>query len=522
MSGIGCGFYKTDTELGEFRPQHKLDCSREKRVSFSRQFRSLMVCTMLIGAMSAGCHAHAQGDGQSRQRVIELLRLHHYRQSLTQVNQLLTAAPRDCRLLSLRGMALSGLQKPVEAVQSYKEALRNCPDDLLALEGAAGIEYARRQQDTAVLLNRVLEIHPADVTANAMLASIYRSEGKCRRALPHFAASSRLFPERPQYQQAYAYCLAGTGHYRQAAANYQQAMGVHPDAATLFNLALVQWKLHEDKSALATLTPLLKNPNQESVMTLGAQLAEETGDTPLAVKLLRSAIVQQPDDVKNYLQFAQIALNHHSPKVGIDMLNAGLTQLPNAAQLYLARGVLEVQISEFDAAIADFQKAHRLAPQLSLAMVAMGIMDSQQYKQTAALELYHREAKLHPGDGFLEYLYAEALSESSDTKEANSKAIAAANRSVGLQPDYAPARDLLALLYLRVNKPRQAVIEAQAALRIHPMDDVAMYHEIMAYRRLGQKAKVRELVKKLAGIRREKALQRKSEPGYVLRDATAR
>ncbi|ACO32300.1 TPR domain protein [Acidobacterium capsulatum ATCC 51196] len=463
--------------------------------------------------------ARAQSAEQGTQQVVQFLQQHEYRQSLSQADQLLTTAPRDCRLLSLRGMALTGLQKSVEAEQSFKQALRNCPNDLLALEGAAQIAYAQRQrQDAVLLLQRILRINPENMTANAMLASIYRSSGKCEKALPYFAASAQMFPQRPQYQQAYAYCLADTAHYAQAAANYEQVLSRHPGKTARFNLALVQWKLHKESLALATLRPLLKDARQESVMTLGALLAEDTGDTPLAVKLLRAAIAAEPRDEMNYLEFAQIAFDHRSPQVGIDMLNAGLTQLPNAAQLYLARGVLEVQISHFNAAIADFQRAHKLAPQLSLAMDAMGIMESQQYKQTSALQLYRKEARSHPKDGLLQYLYAEALSEANPTKDASIEAIAAARKSVESEPGYAPARDLLALLYLRIHNSQQALKEAQTALKINPSDQVALYHEIMACRQLGQKTQVQELVKRLAVMRTEKARQQKTGHRYVLQD----
>lgn len=83
------------------------------------------------------CSARAQNREQQVQKVIEHLRVAKYRQSLSGVDALLAATPDDCRLLLLRGMALSGLQKRVEAVESYEKALRFCPDDLLALEGSS-------------------------------------------------------------------------------------------------------------------------------------------------------------------------------------------------------------------------------------------------------------------------------------------------------------------------------------------------------------------------------------------------
>ena len=424
--------------------------------------RATAACFVAAGMLVAWCGAQAQSEEQNVQHVIMLLRLDEYQQALTSVDKMLAATPHDCRLLSLRGLSLNGMGRRAEAVGAFKKTLQYCPNDLLALEGAAEIEYSRRQPDAVGLLKRVLAVRPEDVTAHAMLASLYRAKGKCRAALPHFEASSQMFAGHAKYQQAYAFCLADTGHYKEAAANYQQILGADSDPSVRFNLALVQWKMHDAKTALATLDPLLKTTHQEAVLTLGARLAEETEDIPTAVKLLREAIMLRPKNAANYLEFAQIAFTHHSAQVGIDMVNAGLTQLPNSAQLYLARGVLEVQLSKFAAGIAGFEKAHKLAPQLSLAVEAMGVVGSQQYKQTAAVNTYRKEARLHPKDSLLQYLYAEALSESGTSNDATQGAVAAAKKSVAINPSYAPARDLLALLYLRMNKPKQALVEAQA------------------------------------------------------------
>ena len=462
--------------------------------------------------------AAAQSSGPDAGPVIQMLREHRNQEAVAAADQLLAQAPHDCRLLSLRGIALNGTHKPGEAERSFESALQYCPDDLLALEGAAEIAYAQRQPEASRLLLRILAVRPEDVTAHAMLASFYRGQGDCRAALPHFEASQALFASRPKFREAYAFCLAEAEQYAQAAAAYEAVLAEAPDPAARYNLALVEWKLHDPKKALDTLRPLLTGDANEMVLALGSRVAEEAGDTPLAVKLLRSAMMRKPKDMENYLEFAQISFNHHSFQVGIDMLDAGLTQLPKAAPMYVARGVLEVQLSQSEQAIADFERAHKLDPELSLAMDAMGIVESQQYKQSAALELFGKQVRLHPTDALLQYLYAEALADASSETDATPKAIQAAEKSVAIEPGYAPARDLLALLWLRVQQPQKALEQAQAALKIQPDDDVALYHEIMARRRLGQTEQVQALVKQLAAMRSQNAQKEKAGHHYMLQE----
>jgi tetratricopeptide (TPR) repeat protein len=145
-------------------------------------------------------------------------------------------------------------------------------------------------------------------------------------------------------------------------------------------------------------------------------------------------------------------------------------------------------------------------------------MQSQQHLSDASLKLFQEQAQLHPADSLLQYLYAEALSEATSEKDALPRAIAAAERSVKIEPGYQPAHDLLALLYLRAGQPAQAAQQAEAARTIDPADETALYQEIMAKRRLGQTADVQKLVQQMAELQKTKTDQQQQRKGYVLKD----
>jgi tetratricopeptide (TPR) repeat protein len=486
----------------------------------SQQRGAALLCAVGLAFLMGSRTTLAQGDPASA-RVVQMLRAQQFQAAEEEAQRLLAVHPHDCRLLSLKGLALNGMKDLPAAKKAFDQALEVCPNDLLPLEGAAQIAYAQKSPDAAALLKRILVLRPEDVTTHAMLAAVYRSKEQCLDALPHFEASQAMFAAHPELQEGYAFCLASTGDDAKAATNYQESLERHPDAAARYNLAIVQSRLHDPGAALKTLEPLLSG-GSEAPLELGSQLAEDAGDTPQAVQLLREAILRNSKNADNYLRFAELSFTHNSYQVGIDMLNAGLTQLPKAGRLYLARGVLEVQLSQFEKAIADFEKAHQLEPQLSLAMDAIGIMQSQQHQSTESLKLFAEQAQRHPNDALLQYLYAEALSEGTPGKDTLAQAIAAAEHSVKLEPGYEPARGLLALLYLRANQPQRAATEAEAALKIDPSDDTALYQEVMARRRLGQTAEVQKLVQRLTELRRSKAAEQKQKKGYVLKDESSR
>jgi tetratricopeptide (TPR) repeat protein len=227
-----------------------------------------------------------------------------------------------------------------------------------------------------------------------------------------------------------------------------------------------------------------------------------------------------PDHTDNYLDFADIAFNHNSFQVGIDMLNAGLTRLPQSAPLYVARGVLEVQLSQSEAAVADFEQAHRLDPALSFAVDAIGIVETQQHQSGQSLALFESQARQHPDDSLLQYLLAEQLSESADESLNLEAAIAAAKRAAKLDPRYKAAHDLLAVLYLRAKQPRLAMQEAELALALDPNDQDALYQEIMARRRSGETAELPVLVARFNQVRKENARKQQDVDRYRLQDGT--
>lgn len=451
-------------------------------------------------------------------QVLTLLRAGKYEAAHQAIQNLLRSRSQNCELNSFDGLALNGRKQVAAAGRAFHQALKSCPNDLLALEGAAQADYATKSPDAAELLQRVLVLRPDDVTAHAMLASLDRGNQDCNAALRHYKASQKLFTSSPKLQEGFAYCLMATGNAAEAAANYRAVLDLHPSDTVRYNLAVVLWKMHNTDAARQVLQPLLSTQASEDALELGEQLAEEAGDTPEAVQLLRDAILRSPKNQDNYLRFAQISFAHNSCQVGIDMLNAGLQQLPNAARLYLARGVLEVQLSENDQAIADFERAHRLEPQLSLAMDAIGILQSQQHRYDSSLLLFQHEARQHPGDSLLQYLYAEALSDSQSGRETLSRAIKAAEQSVKIDPSYQPAHDLLAKLYLRAGDLKRAIDEAVSAERIDPTDELALYQEMMATRQLGDTKQERKLAQRFAELRKENAQHQRQGNGFVLRD----
>ena len=454
-----------------------------------------------------------------KQEIYQLLQMHRYPQAEQSATAFLAAHPGDCSANAMLGLALRGQQKLGPAYKAFRAAADRCPKSLAAVEGAAEAAFLLNRPDAKTLLGQVLELRPGDETSYAMLGAVDTRAGDCAGAVDNYAkAPSRVNGNAAALRQ-YGGCLLALDRSAEAVPVLTQLLSLDNNAVNRVMLAHAQKEAGDSKSALATLQPLLGTDARNSAaLLLAAQLAEAKNDTPQAVACLRQAIETDPHNVDAYLAFAEISFNHGSFKVGIDFLNIGIRELPSEARLYLARGVLEVQNSQTDQALRDFEDAHRLDPKLSFAKDAQGMLFAQKHDSAAALAVFKEQSRLHPNDAMVQYLYAEALSESDARQDPKllDNAITVARRAVKLEPDYQAARDLLCVLLLRHNDLNAAVEQAEEALRRDPYDEVALYQEVLAEHKLKHTEKAQALVQRLQQV---KTHNQQTQTKYLLKEA---
>jgi tetratricopeptide (TPR) repeat protein len=462
----------------------------------------------------------AQQPSTQKQEIYNLLAAHRFQQAEQAAKAYLAATPGDCGVNVMLGLALRGEDNLQPALKAFHTAMQQCPQSIAALEGAAETAFLLNSPEAKSLVTKVIELRPADETGYAMLGAIDARAGDCAGAVENYAkAPSRVHQSAPAIRQ-YGGCLLALNRPAEAAPLLSQLVALQDNSGNRIALARAQAAAKDTAAALSTLQPLLNEQSKDSAaFLLAAQTAEADNQTPKAIEWFRKAIELNPHNANAYLAFAEMSFNHGAFKVGLDFLNLGIQQLPSEARLYLARGVLEEQLTQMDAALSDFQEAHRLDPQLSFAEDAMGMLLSQKHDPAAALALFDQQTQLHPNDPLLQYLYAEALSQTENADEATlRKSIATAQRAVQLEPSYQPARDLLCVLLLRHNDLADVVAQAEEAIKLDPNDEVAIYQELLAEHKLKHTDRSAILVKQLQDA---KAHNQQVGTKYLLEEAPA-
>ncbi len=465
-----------------------------------------ILCLMTVFVSLSSLLA-AQTERDRIAAVTSALAAKDFDQALALLQPAIKESPQNAKLWTLQALALSGKGHPKEAILAYQKALKISPEFLPAVEGAAQLEYESGSQEAVPLLEHVLRLRPNDPTSHSMLAVLAYKKGACDQAAEHFAASGPLLDSQPIMREEYGECLLGLNQPDKAILVYQRALELSPeDNDARRQLAAAQLIAERPKEALETLAPLLQIETPEvKTLQLAASAYEADGNTLQAVTSLRQAIVMDPHNVDLYLDFAVLSMDHQSFQVGIDMVNVGLKADPKSAPLYVARGVLYVQLAKYDQAESDFNRADELSPNQGISSAAQGLEQVEANDPARALRTVQSKLASKPNDPYLLYLQADILTQMGP--DAGSQkfqtALRSAKRAVALQPNLVPARDVLAKLYLQAGQTQAAINECRAALKLDPKDQTALYHLIQLLRKTGNTNEIPDLLKRLAELRGE-------------------
>lgn len=478
-------------------------------------FSSLLLAAALLRPQPA--------TAQDRNTITADLRAGHYVEARKALEKVLRESPGDPALWTLNGYSLSHLGQTGDALASYKHALQLSPQYLPALEGAAEIEYRSSDQGAVPLLQKIVAVRPEDETSHAMLATLAFDRRDCRTAIAEFQQAQKLTSAKVKSLQEYGSCLLQVGQTEEAVKIFEQIRAITPnDDEATYNLAVAQLMAKQYADVISALKPLLAaRPEDSDAWDILGQAYEGLLDTPNAVSSLRQAINRNPDVGRYYLDFADICLAHAAYQIGVDMLNVGLRRMPKSASLYLARGILYVQMGDYNNSRADFEKVERLDPGLEYGRGMQGLEDLQKNNLAQAEKDVRNRLAKAPDDAFLWYLLAQTLLRKGATSGTSpfQEALRAAEKAVQLRSDFPLARNLLARLYLEEGRNEDAIQQSRVAFKEDPSastGQTALYHLITALRKSGKQDQIPPLAKKLAELREQARAKETAERSYTL------
>jgi tetratricopeptide (TPR) repeat protein len=473
----------------------------------------------LVALIGSALASHGQTATDIGHVIASDLQAGKYDEAKELAEQALKNAPNDARLWTLEGITLFRLQHENEGLAAFRHALKLAPNYLPALEGAAEIEYQTDKDNAAPLLRSIVKLRPDDRTAHAMLADIAFRQGDCGAAREEYAKSQAASASDLGPLEEFGACLVKQKQTAEALPVFARLSELQPgNNKAVYDLAVAQFLTGRYAEVVKTLSsPTRKDAPDSDSLDLLAEAYESMSDTEHAVTTLRQAIAANPDVPKYYADLAYIHLEHRQFEQGLAVVNGGLRRIPNAASLYVARGLLFSELAQYDKGLSDFDAAERLDPNVELSSEARVLANVQQNDLPKAERTVRERIRQHPANAFLYYVLGETLRKKGAAPGSAEfdEAVNALRKSLELDPNSNLSRDLLAALYLQSGNIEGALEQSRIAYRINPADEGALYHLIVALRKSGKTDEIPGLVNELSRLKKLNGTKNSLEQKYT-------
>jgi Flp pilus assembly protein TadD len=409
-----------------------------------------------------------------------------------------------------------------DAIPVLQRMLAQSPSDLKArnLLGIALMNVGRSAEARAEFL-KALAIDPAFHAALKNLAVDEMALGRKAEARQHFEQLLKAVPDDPVAHTFLGEMAFAAGSYTDALAHYGQlAKKGYPDPYRAgFNLVLANVSAGKYAAAIQTAEPLIREHPTAELYNLAARGYEGAGQTQQAYDSLRSATKLDPQDERNYIDLMSLCLTHENWDLSLEISEIAMRNVPHGYRVRLQRGAVFAMKGMLQDAANEFRESAKLAPESSLPIVTLGLVEMDMKKPEEAAEALRARRARDSNDYLVNWMLAEALTQSG---EESTEAIAALEAAVRLNGSIAGPHVLLGKLLLKRGERERAIREFEAALKLKPDENSAAYQLAMIYRQMGNLDRAGQLmtIAQKAASAPEAGLARRQELVRIIRQAS--
>ncbi len=517
--------------------------------------KSLLQCVLviLVAATSLAAPTFTTQDPQADFRTaVSHIRTRNYTAAIQLLRELIERDPRDANSQFLMGVALTESNRLEEANQYLRKAGELNPDLQVAFRALAMNEFAMGNPASAEpLFERFLRANPSDEVSHAFLARIHAARGDFQKALNHLEKARSLWEKDPQLKlvlleallrvgklEAAANVFSGrkqepqmefrigllfaeNGHPEKAAAYFSSCIEQEPGfVPARYNLALVRFKSSGRLAEAKTLLEAIEKEGKADfeVLDLLAEVYTKSDLAQEAIQLRKEMIERFPKEEKGYLSLIQVCVRLYSFDLALEVANQGLENLPRSVPLTSQRALLHLLKGRMDLAEKDYRRAIDLDPGNDWLRVghAASLLDDQRPRE--AIPIVRGLIGKGLSHYFVFHLLGEALVDLavSPGSSEEEEAIDVLEKSIALEPAFAPTRLNLAKLHRARGELGQAVAQLEAALELEPENTAALYQLGEIHRQRKEMEAARRLFEKVGRINADaQALEERKSVGIV-------
>lgn len=460
---------------------------------------------------------------QTVTRAETLIRQGEWDQGINLLTPMLARDPRNVQARNLLGIALTGRGDLLSANKEYRRVLQTQPHFVPALKNLAINELVQNQVESAVRdFRAALKLAPQDPVLHVYLGKIAYSQRNYPVAAEHLGKSRDLIRDpsvatelidsnlqiqnpkqarevlahldqskiAPQWQFRLGIVLAQHQMFADAIPFFQRvAAGAVEAHDAAFDLAVCYVETKQFSQAIATLRAIAgQGPGTAELYSLLAEAYEGNQQTQEAIDTLREAVQLAPEDEDGFVSLAALCTKYEAYDIGTKVIDMGLQYHPKSDRLIFQRGVISALNGQFELAQKDFQLAAQLAPEKNLSYAALGVSYMQAGDAEKAIASLRQSLVEKPRDATLQFLLGQTLmwAGAQPSSPEFAEAQRALEAAVALDAKSVDSRVELAKVYLKDNRPGDAVTVLEPAREIDPRNNAVYLQLVIAYRRQGK------------------------------------
>jgi len=365
-------------------------------------------------------------------------------------------------LLSLMGLAYSGLGEKQQAEAAFKDALKMDPGNPNAATYLANRAIQAGNFDTAYdYYQQILKYHPKHqptLLRQDKLSTrkqLFQSHD-FNAALKTAQQLNKQHPDKADPLTLMGIAYAGKGEKDQAKTAFEQALKIapgNPNAA--INLAILATQAGDFDAARDYYQQVLAiHPNYQPALLSLAKLESRQGNQQAALAYLQKAVQQNPEALEPLVALARFQLNSGDAQQALATLNKVPQQYADHPLLLEALGETQLTAKDWTGALHTLQKWVKLQPESAQSHYLVGAAYLANKDRAAAKSALFKGLQLNP-----DLLDASELMTLMVSTEANLKDKDKLVRDLKkVQPEHPQVMDLEAQLALMHDNAPKAVV----------------------------------------------------------------
>ena len=447
--------------------------------------QGLLACCVLPALLLGGCQKSL--TPATLEAAQARLAKGEHSAAIIELHSVIQADPGSGQARTLLGKTLLAMGDAAGAEVELRKAkdLKEPDSEVIPWLAKAMVNQQNQKGVLEQFANLELKDVPAQDELNAMLANSWARTGKRDRAKPLLDAVLKRAPNHVDALQAYARIHATEGRLDEALTMATQAtVADERNVEALTTLAQIQLlgKRDLDKATVAYKKIVALRPAQASAYMALVAIALARGDNAAAAATYKDMAKALPKHSQTRLVETQLALSNkdyvRAKELALDLLKLA----PGSPDLLNMAGLAELELNGTSRAIALFQKAVYLAPEVSAIRIGLARAYLRSGQAKRALQVLESNLARNPLDPGSLSLAAEAELMGGNAE----KAEALFQKALKSKPGDPSLRTSLAMSQIAQGKSDHALSELQALATTEktPVGDLALISAMMRQRNL--------------------------------------